>query len=324
MGCFWKNGGQAGQFHLKTIALFWGAEQLHYEQTNETLIESSPMKPKQKCGIVMPISACDPCSEQHWSDVKTIITDAVEDVGFTASLVSDADDVGIIQKRIIQNLYENPIVVCDVSAKNPNVMFELGMRLAFDKPTIIVKDDKTSYSFDTSPIEHLEYPRDLRFAKIVEFKRNLGEKVKATVKLAESDENYTTFLKHFGKFTVAKLETADISKEDYIIEELQEFRREFRRMIPFHETSGRSIRRLSMGNESVQGVSRLKILQSIIEKMTIKFLDKDLVDKGAVSKAELVMRITQELHSQFGIQQLADSSYEIEEIVETTINKFLP
>jgi hypothetical protein len=35
------------------------------------------------------------------------------------------------------------------------------MRLAFDRPTIIVKDDLTTYSFDTSPIEHLEYPRDL-------------------------------------------------------------------------------------------------------------------------------------------------------------------
>jgi len=32
-------------------------------------------------------------------------------------------------------------------------MFELGLRLAFDKPAIIVKDDNTSYSFDTAPIE---------------------------------------------------------------------------------------------------------------------------------------------------------------------------
>ena len=113
----------------------------------------------------MPISSIDGCNEQRWSDVKDILTESVETAGFKANLVSYADDVGIIQKRIIQNLYENPIVVCDVSGKNPNVMFELGMRLAFDKPTIIIKDDKTSYSFDTSPIEHLEYPRDLRFTK---------------------------------------------------------------------------------------------------------------------------------------------------------------
>ena len=181
------------------------------------------------CGLVMPISTIDGCNEQHWSEVKDILTEAIELANFKANLVSYADDVGIIQKRIIQNLYENPIVICDVSGKNPNVMFELGMRLAFDKPTIIIKDDKTSYSFDTSPIEHLEYPRDLRFSKIVEFKEALKSKIKATYEKATTDPNYTTFLKHFGTFTVAKLDTKEISKEDYIIEELKEMKKYIQR-----------------------------------------------------------------------------------------------
>jgi hypothetical protein len=126
-----------------------------------------------------------------------------------------------IQKRIIQNLYSNPVVVCDVSGKNANVMFELGMRLAFDKPTIIVKDDKTSYSFDTAPIEHLEYPRDLRFSKIVEFQQKLADKISGTYKAALNNGEYTTFLKHFGTFTVPSLQTKEVSKEDYILEELK-------------------------------------------------------------------------------------------------------
>jgi hypothetical protein len=107
---------------------------------------------KKTCGLIMPISTIDGLSEAHWAEVLAVISDAIEKGGFIPNLVSNADDVGIIQKRIIQNLYDNPIVVCDVSGKNPNVMFELGMRLAFDRPTIIVKDDKTSYSFDTAPI----------------------------------------------------------------------------------------------------------------------------------------------------------------------------
>ncbi len=85
----------------------------------------------------MPISASDGCQESHWQDVKGILFEAIQAAGFEANLVSDADEVGIIQKRIIQNLYANPVVVCDVSGKNPNVMFELGIRLAFDKPTSI-------------------------------------------------------------------------------------------------------------------------------------------------------------------------------------------
>lgn len=195
----------------------------HEPEAKQTEKAATPHQPETEniCGIVMPISALDDCSEAHWSDVRSILTDAIDAAGFSANLVSDADDVGIIQKRIIQNLYGNPIVVCDVSGKNPNVMFELGMRLAFDKPTIIVKDDRTSYSFDTSPIEHLQYPRDLRFGQIVEFKAKLAEKIKNTHKEAVKNPEYTTFLKHFGEFKVAKLETKEVSGTEYILDELQ-------------------------------------------------------------------------------------------------------
>lgn len=188
-------------------------------------MKTEQSKTNNKCGLVMPISSIDGCSEQHWLEVKEIISSSVSSAGFEPNLVSYADDVGIIQKRIIQNLYDNPIVVCDVSGKNPNVMFELGIRLAFDKPTIIVKDDQTSYSFDTSPIEHIEYPRDLRFSKIVGFKEALAEKIKATVERSNKDPSYTTFLKHFGTFTAAKLDSKEVSKEDYIIEEVRELRK---------------------------------------------------------------------------------------------------
>ncbi|OED60003.1 hypothetical protein A165_23855 [Vibrio tasmaniensis ZS-17] len=182
------------------------------------------------CGIVMPISSIEGCNENHWSEVLGILTDAIEDAGFEGNLVSNADDVGIIHKRIIQNLYDNPVVVCDVSCKNPNVMFELGLRLAFDKPTIIVKDDETSYSFDTSAIEHLEYPRDLRFSQIVDFKKKLTEKIKATYQKSTLDQNYTTFLKHFGEFKVAKLDKTEVSGQEFIIDELKSLRRTIARM----------------------------------------------------------------------------------------------
>jgi len=170
----------------------------------------------------MPISAIDGCSETHWAEVRAILSASIEGGGFEPNVVSAADDVGIIQKRIIQNLYDNPIVVCDVSGKNPNVMFELGLRLAFDKPTVIVKDDATTYSFDTAPIEHLVYPRDLRYAQIVEFQRLLSDKVRATHERSISDPSYTTFLKHFGEFTVAKIDKKEVTGLDFILGEIKD------------------------------------------------------------------------------------------------------
>lgn len=181
------------------------------------------------CGLIMPISNLDGCPAEHWGEVKQIVQDAVESVTvpkFTARLVSDADDVGVIQKRIVQGVYNSDVVVCDVSGKNPNVMFELGLRLAFDRPTVIIKDDKTDYSFDTGVIEHLTYPRDLRFAKIVAFKKQLADKIAATYAAAQNDGEHSTFLKSFGTFKVATLEQKEASGEQLVLEMLHDLQRE--------------------------------------------------------------------------------------------------
>jgi hypothetical protein len=185
---------------------------------------------RPKCGIIMPISAIDGLLPSHWEDVKGILREAIESAGFEAELVSETEESTIIHKTIIHNLYNNPIVVCDVSGKNPNVMFELGVRLTFDKPTVVVKDDKTDYSFDMSPIEHVGYPRDLRFHQIVQFKEKLAGKIKATHDLAASDHNYSTFLKHFGQFTVPKLEQTEVSPDRFIIERLDDLTRSVSRL----------------------------------------------------------------------------------------------
>lgn len=178
--------------------------------------ESTADTPQEVCGLVMPISGCDGCTDKHWVDVREILESAVAAVGFLPKLVSTADEVGIIQARIIENLYDNPVVVCDVSGKNPNVMFELGLRLAFDKPTVIIKDDHTGYSFDTAPIEHLTYPRDLHYQSIQQFTRTLGEKVRSTREAAKRDSTHSSFLKHFGRVTLASLDKHQVGEMEYV------------------------------------------------------------------------------------------------------------
>lgn len=179
------------------------------------------------CGLIMPISQIDGCSAEHWSDVKTILKDALDGIteyDVSVKLVSDSDDSGVIQKRIVQNIYDSDVVVCDVSAKNPNVMFELGMRLAFDKPTIIIKDDKTGYSFDTGVIEHIEYPRDLRFNKINKFKEKLITSFIATYNKSLSTDS-DSFLKSFGTFKIAKLDEKEVTADKLIFEMLNDLTR---------------------------------------------------------------------------------------------------
>jgi len=186
--------------------------------------------PEVTVGLIMPISTIDSCTSDHWVEVKDIITSSLQSSScylFKINLVSDAEDVGVIQKRIVQNVYSSDIVVCDVSCKNPNVMFELGMRLAFDKPTIIIKDTQTGYSFDTSVIEHLEYPRDLRFHKIISFKQKLLEKTEKTYEISRTDTS-SSFLSNFATIKVKSLPEKESSASDLILESIESMRSELR------------------------------------------------------------------------------------------------
>ncbi|EMJ7520098.1 hypothetical protein QPK77_09310 [Providencia rettgeri] len=176
------------------------------------------------CGIIMPIANTEGYPAGHWDDVYSIVCKAATLANFKPNLVSFDGDIGVIQKRIVQNIYSNPIVICDISSRNANVMFELGMRLAFDKPTIIIKDNKTPYSFDISPIEHLEYPADLRYQSINDFQEKLKNKIIETLKKAEDDPHFTTFLKHFGTFKVAKLDEKEVSSTEFLASEIKELR----------------------------------------------------------------------------------------------------
>jgi hypothetical protein len=174
------------------------------------------------CGIIMPIASNPDYPKEHWKEVLLILVEAVNETEFEPRLVSDDVAIGLIHERIVNNIYTDEIVICDVSSKNPNVMFELGLRLAFDKPTIIIKDEKTGYSFDTGVMEHINYPSSLRFNKIVDFKAELIKKINATYEKSISEPNFSPFLKSFGKKIVpAKIHQSEIAESKYILSKLE-------------------------------------------------------------------------------------------------------
>lgn len=190
-------------------------------------IENQKEDTRPVCGLIMPIADTDGYPIGHWKEVKKIITSVAEEAGFRTRLVSESEDVRVIQKTIVQNVFDDDIIICDVSSKNPNVMFELGLRFAFDKAAVIIKDDETGYSFDTSPVEHINYRKDLRFSSIEQFKKDLSAKLKATFEKSR-EANHSMYLQDFGKFVIKELDTKTVSENQYILEKLNEMQKEIK------------------------------------------------------------------------------------------------
>ena len=189
-------------------------------------MEAKVEKPKKlkelqekTCGIIIPIAGSEKYSENHWLDIKKIIEDTTESsetYDFKTKIVSESEDAGILQDNIVNGIYYSDIIICDVSSKNPNVLFELGMRLAFDKPVVIIKDDKTNIMFDINVIEYIEYPSNLNYVEIERFKNRLIKKIENTMRKSADPSSNSSYLSKFGNFEIQNLSDTQISSSEAI------------------------------------------------------------------------------------------------------------
>ena len=148
----------------------------------------------RSCGIVMPISATTAHDAGHWESVQILLHRAVTAAGLQPKNVWTGSSSDRITPRIIANLFEVPIAICDISDLNPNVMLELGMRLTSKKPTVVVAEIGSKIPFDISDFETIFYPPDLNILGMERFFDDLASQVKE--KLAAFDQGlYVPFIK---------------------------------------------------------------------------------------------------------------------------------
>lgn len=88
----------------------------------------------------MPIGDTDGYDKGHFTHVyDDIIKPAVELTEFTPRRADEVKETNFIHLDILTKLIEAPIAICDLSSRNPNVLFELGIRQAFDKPVVLIQ-----------------------------------------------------------------------------------------------------------------------------------------------------------------------------------------
>lgn len=110
-------------------------------------------KPKSGTEIVafvaMPFSEkTGKYSAGFYSEVlNSLITPAAVEAGFTVE-TARKDGSDIIHSTIINQLLEADLVIADLSDHNPNVLFELGVRMAHDRPVALIRAEGTGQIFD--------------------------------------------------------------------------------------------------------------------------------------------------------------------------------
>ena len=164
----------------------------------------------------MPISDQEGYKKGHFNRVyKHLIKPACEKAGFTPIRADDESVTNYIVIDIIRKIIDADIVLCDLSAKNPNVLYELGLRQAFNKKSVLVKDTKTNRIFDIQGLRTIDYDDNLRIDEVEIAINSIAKSLKETF---DSDINEINSLIQLLSIKPATIPTSvELSKESSLI-----------------------------------------------------------------------------------------------------------
>lgn len=169
--------------------------------------------------FVRPIDPKDGYDPNHFKFLEDEITNIVEnihtpDYQFKCNgLVSDSLGVANITNTIVKKLFKADIVIVDISDLNPNVMFELGLRLSLPKVTIIIRSDNTPLPFDIKDFYAISYPQNLSAIELKKFRKEFEQRFLNTwIDFINTDAK-NTFIHNFYGGTVIdpKIKTEDLN-----------------------------------------------------------------------------------------------------------------
>jgi len=94
-------------------------------------------EPKEKpktCLVLAPIGSDGSDIRRRSDDVlKFIIKPVTVDCGYKAIRADEISEPGIITHQIIQHILEDDLVIADLTDGNPNVFYELALRVVIQK-----------------------------------------------------------------------------------------------------------------------------------------------------------------------------------------------
>jgi hypothetical protein len=112
--------------------------------------------------------------------LEALIVPAARDAGFSV-FTANRSGSDVIQSTIINDLLDADLVIADLTDHNPNVLFELGLRIAQDTPVALIKSKDTGRIFDVdNMLRVFEYDQNLWKSTIEKNLPELTEHIEAT------------------------------------------------------------------------------------------------------------------------------------------------
>ena len=171
------------------------------KRTNNETRENKPT-----CLVIMPFSDPDGYSPGHFRKIyEQILSPAIVAAGYTPHRIDENAESTMIHGKLLDQLVNAPMVLCDLSSKNPNVLYELGIRHAFDKPVVLVQEKGQDRIFDIAGLTTTEYRKERLYDEVIADQQTIAEAIRQTT----SAEKYSIM-------SLIQLTPATINKDKQI------------------------------------------------------------------------------------------------------------
>jgi hypothetical protein len=125
---------------------------------------------ERRAFVIMPFSHTDTITEEEWTDTfELVFKPAVEACGYACERAEHHS--GNLIETLIRDLAYSRLVIADLTERNANVFYELGVRHAISKRTIMVTRDSKYVPSDLKGQWALEYGTSPR--KVELFKQDI-------------------------------------------------------------------------------------------------------------------------------------------------------
>lgn len=121
------------------------------KRTKKATNKKEENKGEKICFVIAPIGKPDSDIRRRSDQVlKHIIEKAVEPLGYKPIRADQISEPGIITSQVIQHVVDSPLVVADLTGRNPNVFYELAIRHAIKKPLVQIINMEEQIPFDVA------------------------------------------------------------------------------------------------------------------------------------------------------------------------------
>lgn len=170
---------------------------------------------EKTCFVIMPISDHAEYAKGHFNRVyEYLIKPAVIEAGFIPKRADDTKRTNMIALEIVKDVIESDMAICDLSSRNPNVLYEAGLRQAFNKPLTFIKDLTTPRIFDIQNFRDVEYDASLRIDLINNTIPSIAE---AIIDTYENDGKDINSLVALLGIKPAEVKSTEVSSDTQIL-----------------------------------------------------------------------------------------------------------